>query len=204
MKEIIINSDTYGVLKSQVDDEDYERVKDLNWNISYSKGNLYVTARQFYPNDKKRKVKLHQVVMMPYDDVNFVVDHRDNDALNNQKSNLRLATHKQNTHNRRPLKNKFSQFKGVVKGHKCFAISITVDGNYTYIKGFQYEIEAAFKYNELARQHHGEFAYQNPVTAIKYADGTMYTHEVKTPCSTPIRDKDFIVDQVRTFIHNRA
>jgi hypothetical protein len=34
--------------------------------------------------------------------------------------------------------------------------------------------EAARKYNELAKQYHGEFAYQNPVTAIKYADGTMY------------------------------
>jgi hypothetical protein len=41
-------------------------------------------------------------------------------------------------------------------------------------QGFKHPIEAAFKWNELARKYHGEFAYQNPVTAIKYADGTMY------------------------------
>jgi len=163
MKEIIINSKRYGVLKAKVDDQDYDRLKCFNWNISLSKGNLYVTCRQFFPDDKKRKVKMHQVVMMPYDNTKFVVDHKDNDALNNQRENLRLATFQQNSHNRRPLKNKLSKFKGVSFFQNGYTVAIVKDGKKIYGGRFKNELDAAKHWNSLAMEHHGEFAYQNPV-----------------------------------------
>lgn len=163
MKELIIESKRYGTVVSLVDDDKFEYLSQFNWNISESKGNLYITARQVYPDDKLRKVKLHQLVMWPYDSIKYVIDHKDRNTLNNTRENLRLATWAENHKNRRPQSNKAVPYKGVHKGYKCFRAEIMVNGNRIRVDGFKTPEEAAIKYNELARIHHGEFAYQNPV-----------------------------------------
>lgn len=163
MKELIIMSKRYGRVVSMVDDEDYDRVVIYNWNVSEDKGNLYLTARQIDPNDKLKKVKIHQFLMLPYDQKTYVVDHKNRNTLDNTKSNLRLATLADNAKNRRPQSNKAIPFKGVSKSYKTFTAEIMVNGIRFRVGKFKTPEEAALKYNELARIHHGEFAYQNPV-----------------------------------------
>lgn len=161
MKELIVLSKRYGRVVSFVDDEDFDMVSKYNWNISESKGNLYLTARQVIDTDKKRKVKIHQLLMWPYDSKNFVVDHKNRNALDNRKENLRIVTTADNCKNRRPQSNKSVPYKGVHNAYKSFRAEIMVNGVRIGYGGFKTPEEAALKYNELARIHHGEFAYQN-------------------------------------------
>jgi len=163
MKEIIVYSKKFGVVKSKVDDSDYDLFSKYNWNISKDKGNLYLSARSVYVDNRLLKVKLHQLIMMPYDSKKYVIDHKDRDTLNNQKSNLRLATNKQNCYNRRPQSNKKSKYKGVTFYYNKWTATITKDYKKIHGGSFENEIDAAKKYNEMAIEYHGEFAYQNPI-----------------------------------------
>lgn len=163
MKEITVVSKVYGTVKSIVDDDVYDYLIKFRWSVSKDKGNLYLVARKFYEDDKLKKVKMHQMIMMPYDKSKFIIDHKNRNTLDNTKANLRLATVAQNNWNRKPQSNKKVPFKGVVKSYKSYLVEIMVNGK--RIKGgtFNTPEEAALKYNELARIHHGEFAYQNKV-----------------------------------------
>lgn len=187
MKEITIESQKFGKVKTQVDDEDYDRLRHINWNVSKSNGNMYISCYQFYPEDKNRKIKLHQAIMLPYDRNKYVIDHIDNDALNNTKSNLRLVSMQQNAFNRRPWRSGASSiFKGVTKRDNRWTTQIGLNRKKIYGRNFKSEIEAAYHYNQLSQQYYGEFAYQNPITATKYKDGTMYVHEKKTGAITEL------------------
>src|SRR5690606_13963766 len=62
-----------------VDNEDFDRVKDINWcytNNGYAINNEYS--------------QIHRYIMNAPDDI--LVDHEDGNPLNNRRSNLRLAT----------------------------------------------------------------------------------------------------------------
>lgn len=204
MKTIKITSKKYGAYEVLVDDHIYDYlVTNFRWYISKDSVREYYYATGNKIGNSRKKLRMNRVVM-GVTDPNIFVDHIDRNPLNNQKYNLRLATQSENQCNR-PHR-AISGFKGVRKNHGGVGYQIFLRKNRIIYCGGTYPcaVSAAFHYNAFSKKHHGEFAYQNPVTAIKYADGVMYTHEVKTPCSTPIMDKDFIIEQVRTFIHNRA
>lgn len=163
MKELTVYSKRYGIITAIVDNNVFDKIHSFNWNVSQDKGNFYLFARGIFPEDKLRKVKLHQLIMMPYDSKGFVIDHKDGNTLNNTKENLRLATRQQNSQNRKPQKNKKSTYKGVTFFYKKWTVTITTSGKKIHGGSFSDEVEAAKRWNELARQYHGEFAYQNPV-----------------------------------------
>jgi hypothetical protein len=100
------------------------------------------------------------------------VDHVDNDGLNNTRENLRSCDHRQNQQNGvgHPTVRR-SRFKGVAycknrKGRPWRTV-ITVkgpkDGHGQQVHGgyFDSEEAAARRYNEMAREHFGEFARLN-------------------------------------------
>ena len=84
------------------------------------------------------------------------VDHWNGNGLDNSKDNLRSATRKHNTWNRRysdqPLP------KGVKKNRYRWAARIMVDGVSTFIGNFSTPEEAHAAYCEAATRLHGEFA----------------------------------------------
>lgn len=103
----------------------------------------------------------------------YTVDHINRDILDNRKVNLREATVQENAQNRaaHKLKNKVrtSKYKGVCKVHdrknEPWKYSVY---NKLLPKGLIYgyattEREAALKYNELAKIHHGTNAVLNEV-----------------------------------------
>lgn len=170
MRVIKWSSPKFGELEILVDDEDYDRLIPYSWGVLKCKSSdtLYVKARYVSKEQPRKYYSIHRFIL-GIDDPKIFVDHRDGNGLNNQKSNLRIATNRDNCRNRGKQKNNTTGFKGVfaIKGTNSFKAALTIrEGNkrrLVFCKQFKCPITAARAYNEAARQYHGEFAYQNPV-----------------------------------------
>lgn len=93
-----------------------------------------------------------------------MTDHDDHDGLNNTRTNLRLATSKQNGANRRLDRGpKSSRYKGVTwhKKARRWVAQIRVDGKIKHLGYFLEEAETALAYNSAATAAFGEFAFIN-------------------------------------------
>lgn len=91
------------------------------------------------------------------------VDHENGITTDDRIKNLRAATRRQNSANRRSAKNSFSKYLGVC-WHKCtqkWIVKIRVNGKDIHLGLFMTEILAALAYNKAAVKYHGEFANLN-------------------------------------------
>lgn len=165
MKHITIYSKTHGTHVVLVDDNDYDLVIQFKWFI-YRCTFKGKKARTFYAIARIKNVmtRMHRLIMDAHNP-KILIDHKDHNGLNNQRDNLRLANAKQNQFNMRPHVNNKTGFKGVSyhKGDKMYMVFMKVNDKNTYFGSYKTPVDAAKRYNELARQYHGEFAYQNPV-----------------------------------------
>jgi len=91
------------------------------------------------------------------------VDHIDGNGLNNSKStNLRIATHSQNMHNKHIKGFGSSDYKGVSKNkNNSFIVKIEINKKQTHIGTFKDEIEAAHVYDAVLRYELKEFGIPN-------------------------------------------
>lgn len=89
------------------------------------------------------------------------VDHIDGNTLNDDPSNLRLCTHKQNSANKKVSGKGTSQYKGVSWHKPTQKWQVRVAGR--CVGYFSNEVEAALVYNKEATKVFGEFARLNPV-----------------------------------------
>jgi len=92
-------------------------------------------------------------------------DHINGNGLDNRRENLRLCTRSENRRNSQKQSGCSSGFKGVLKhkdGRKTpWVATICLKGNKKRSRVFKTEIEAAQWYDEMAKEHHGEFAKLN-------------------------------------------
>ena len=84
-----------------VDDEDHTRITAYRWIIKVTKlalGNEYVRAFYWCGN---RAIYMHHEVLhiIPWELNGMEIDHIDRNPLNNCKANLRIVTHRENSHN---------------------------------------------------------------------------------------------------------
>jgi hypothetical protein len=165
MKEIKLGRGTDVTL---VDDEDYDYLIKLKWSASKKGDNKYAIRRQYVEerNEKGRKktvkVSMHRIIL-GVTDKNQFIDHIDGNGLNNQRSNLRLASSHENNRNIRKKKNCSSKYKGVswLPKFKKWKVDICVDGKKKGLGLFKNEEEAARAYDRMAKIHFGEFAWLN-------------------------------------------
>lgn len=95
---------------------------------------------------------------------NETADHINNDALDNKRCNLRLATQTENNRNRRIQgKPKTSDFKGVYwsENDKRWRSQIKTNNTTIHLGNFIDEINAAKAYDEAAIKYFGEYAKLN-------------------------------------------
>lgn len=142
-----------------VDDADFPRLSQHKWQFhkGYAKRTYRVKGRRY-------SQQMHrEILRCPYGDVSIEVDHIDGNGLNNQKSNLRLATKSQNQFNRPAPRNNTSGYKGVqyVRAARKWRAQITVNGHTVHIGLFNHKEDAAYAYDSFARKHANTFAVTN-------------------------------------------
>lgn len=155
MKEIQLTRGMFAM----VDDEDYEWLNSMKWYAEKFTHTFY--ARRRTNNKLQSMQNLIMGVCSP-----LRVDHIDGNGLNNQRSNLRVCTHRQNMLNvGKRRKNASSKYLGVSYDKSKRKWSASMGLNYKCISLGRYatEVEAATAYNEAAKKYHGEFAKLNDI-----------------------------------------
>ena len=163
MKEIILYRRDACHLFSKVDDEMYEICKMYRWYSVKIKNVIYVVRKD------PKTVYMHRFIMEKHLnrklDSSEEIDHIDNDGLNNQLSNLRLATRSQNMANQRHHDDSKSNFIGVHYDSRYphpYRAKIMVNYKNIHVKrGFDTPEEAAEYRDLLAIKHFGSAAKLN-------------------------------------------
>ncbi len=156
MKEIIL---TKGFV-AKIDDEDYEWLNQWKWQALCCENNKTYAKHWEVINGKKVMKLMHRDILnaAPH----MLVDHKDNDGLNNQRSNLRICTLSQNNMNRKKSSNTTSsRYKGVTYHQKKWQAQIKSNGHQITIGTYEDEVNAAMAYDRFATILFGEYARLN-------------------------------------------
>lgn len=165
MKEIQLTQGYVAV----VDDEDFELVSQYGWYAKFDKLARTPYARTDIRVDcvssKFKQIAMHRFIMNA--PKGTMVDHRDENGLNNQRDNLRFATRHQNGVNQAKKSSNSSGYKGVSTLHR---LKVNPHVAYIYKNRQRYHLgyfatakEAALAYNKAAIELHGEFANLNMI-----------------------------------------
>lgn len=147
-----------------VDDEDYEYLNQWKWYAVPHRYTWYAChqSRIYLPNgkSKQREIWMHREVLN-ITDKSILVDHKDRDGLNNQKSNLRPCTNSQNRRNAKLQINNTSGYKGVCRDGRWYRARIIINKKRVSLGYFHNPVDAALAYDKAASEHYGEFALLN-------------------------------------------
>ncbi len=154
-----------------VDDDDYDYLMQWKWHSFFNDHtNTYYAARRQDEDGKRKTIFMHKILLNSIGRQTFV-DHKDHDTLNNQRSNLRLATYSQNSANRKSKNGASSKYLGVYwhkyigKWYCNIKKEGITGGKQMHIGYFDNEEDAAKAYDEKAKEFHKEFANLNFKTA---------------------------------------
>jgi hypothetical protein len=154
-----------------VDSEDAPRMLERPWQIYKDRRTFYAVCDKQAGGHRRRSL-MHRIIL-GLTDPKVLADHIDGCGINNTRSNLRVATNKQNCANRQKGSGCQSKFKGVSfkypDGDRPWVAYIRVDKTRIALGYYAEEEEAARAYNEAAKEYFGEFAWLNPV-AEKWLD----------------------------------
>lgn len=143
-----------------VDEEDYERVNQYNWNAYRGQDGRYYAVSYI----EGTYYRLHRFLLNlePYN--KSYADHINGDGLNNRRNNIRLATPTQNSYNQKVQNRaKTSKYKGVSwnKGVKKWHAYIKQNQKRINLGLFLSEEEAAKAYDIKAIELFKEFSNLN-------------------------------------------
>jgi len=145
---------------TRVSDGDFRLVSGYAWHAHRTPtGRLYARHK----GSDGRSLLMHRLILGLAVDDRRTGDHKDGDGLNNLRSNLRIATMRQNIQAKRSRKHS-SRYKGVTwrKRNRKWAASIEVGQRKSIWLGcFDSETAAARAYDRAAKRHFGGFACLN-------------------------------------------
>ena len=156
IKTGISRSDAKNHYQVMVDDKDFDWLNQFNWHAD-----KYGSVASWLGNKKNKRILMHRFILKA--PANMEVDHIDRNRLNNQRSNLRLATSSQNKCNRGARKDNTSGYKGVSwhKQRNKWTARIKAGDIYKSLGLFETKKDAAIAYNQAAIIYQGEFAFLN-------------------------------------------
>lgn len=142
-----------------VDDNVFGLVNKFTWYGHQSRpgGTVYAASRT-----GGKMVKMHRII---FGEDAKQIDHIDGNGLNNQRCNLREATHFTNRANQGLSSRNTSGFKGIYWNKKLrkWAAKIVVSGKQIHLGICISKEAAAIAWNRAAIKYHGEFARPNKI-----------------------------------------
>lgn len=147
-----------------VDDEDYVWLCKNTWYAHKYPHSYYAERHGRKKVDKHNRIlKMHKEIWIFHNSTiptGYTIDHINNNGLDNQKENLRLATYQQNSFNRRANKNSSSKYKGIsyYKNTNKWRAQIKHNGKLIHLGLFDNEIDAAKVYDKEALKLYKEYA----------------------------------------------
>ena len=156
MKEIKL---TQGFV-ALVDDEDYKELNQFKWHVTKIGRTYYAVRNNRISKGKREILRMHRIIL-GVTDRKIKIDHKDNNGLNNQNENLRLASQAQNCRNKVLRIGTSSKYKGVSKHQGKYQANIGFNYKLIYLGIYDNEIDAAIAYNNKAAELFGEFAKLN-------------------------------------------
>lgn len=150
MKEISLTQGKVAL----VDDADHGWLSAQKWHAA-RRGRIFYAMRNEVIRGKRTKVLMHRLI------TGFALtDHVDCDGLNNQRSNLRAATHSQNHHNVDMISSNSSGVKGIHwDACRCrWVAKIKVMGRTLHVGRFLDLDDAAIALRARRLEIFGEFA----------------------------------------------
>ena len=147
MKKIDLTKGQFAI----IDDEDFEKVSQFKWHL----GTRGYAIRK---DSTRKQVSMHRFIM-GFPDMD--IDHKNQNKLDNRKSNFRFCTDLGNSRNRKAPKTNTSGYKGVswVESRKRW-VAYCQEKQIGYFKSKE---EAAYAYNIKAQELFGEFAHLNKI-----------------------------------------
>ncbi len=117
---------------------------------------------QLYKNKKKKKFDIHRLVYEAHNGIipiGYFIDHKNNDRTNNNIENLRLATHSENSWNRKAQKNNLSTgYKNIsLTKFNSYNVQIRKYKKLVYCKTFKTLEEAINNRDIQLKKFHKEF-----------------------------------------------
>lgn len=164
-----------------VDYDDYTLYKDVRFSMHFVKTPT-TNLRYAQTSIDKKPIYLHQLIMGKAPD-KMVIDHIDNNGLNNKRSNLRLVTYSQNNQNRKKIKNTSSQYIGVHwhKNNKKWQ----VNSSNQFLGYFEDELDAAKTYDTFVLLKFGVGAKTNNLVTLEEVNGMIIDDFIKKNRSFP-------------------
>ena len=143
MKEIQLSR----AMVALVDDEDYKNLNQYKWQAhkSYKTKNTYYATRHTpTTNGKRGFISMHSSIMGS--EKGKEIDHINGNGLNNQRSNLRQVTHRENGQNLHIEKS--SKYVGVYwnKKDKRWQVQAMIGNKRTYLGSYKDEEIASKAY----------------------------------------------------------
>lgn len=166
MKEIMLTKGKTVI----VDDEDFGELSKHSWYAWFNKTDgKYRALRNYVKDGKSHNLKMHRQIMGVIDPM-IKIDHIDGNPLNNQRSNLRVATSAQNNQNAKKQAGRSSKYKGVIWNKKLSKWRGRIQipnptgngpGKLIDLGLFREEKLAALAYDAKAKEIFGSFAKLN-------------------------------------------
>jgi hypothetical protein len=149
-----------------VDDEDFDRLSTFKWFAILRKRkdgvvtSIYAARKAVNEQGVRTTLYMHREILgLGFGRVPEV-DHKDNNGLNNQRTNFRVTTRSCNTANTRLRIDNKSSRKGVWwhEKNRKWLTQIGVNNKTIHIGYFNSLEEASAAHDEAARKYFGEFA----------------------------------------------
>lgn len=144
-----------------ISDIDYARVRKYKWCAAWNN-----STKSFYAVRVVGSKTIQLAAFILNLPTGLQPDHKDGNTLNNKRSNLRSATRSQNCANRSKRSDNTSGFKGVCfdksrRNSRVWLAQITYMGKTKHLGHYETSVQAAYAYDQAAKQLYGKFAKLN-------------------------------------------